>query len=123
MVGLVALAVAVKPIKHSADFLTRGLVVIAALIFLAPAIYPWYTLWMAPLLALLPQLGLLLLYATIPLYYTYFFFAAREVTSLYQNGMVWIVWVPVWLVCFMSWRSHGGSDNNPEADTVPQSAR
>lgn len=103
--GLVALAVCATPIKGAKDFLTRALVVIAALIFLSPAIYPWYTLWMAPLLALVPQMGLLLLYVTIPLYYTYFFFTAREMTHFYQNGMVWIVWVPVWLMCLMTWRS------------------
>ncbi len=105
LASLIALAVAVKPTNNATDFITRALVVIAALIFLSPAIYPWYTLWMAPLLALVPHLGLALLFATIPLYYSYFYFAAREVTNLYQNGMVWIVWLPVWLSCLYSWRS------------------
>lgn len=103
--GVIALGLTVKPTRDATDFLTRALIIVAAVIFLAPAIYPWYTLWMAPLLALVPQLALLLLYATIPLYYSYFHFAAREVTNLYQNGMVWIVWSPVWLACLLSWRS------------------
>ena len=103
IVAAVALLMALRPVKDATDFITRALVIVAALILLSPAIYPWYTLWMLPLLALCPQLGLLLLFATIPLYYTYFYFAAREATALYQNGVVWIVWLPVWTWCLMSW--------------------
>jgi len=118
LAGLIALAVARHPIKNPTDFLHRALVTIAAVIFLSPAIYPWYTLWMAPLLALLPYTGLLLLFATIPLYYTYFYFAAREMTNLYQNGMVWIVWLPVWLTCVYCWwhstNATGDHDNAHE---------
>lgn len=105
-VSAVALLMARTRATDATDFLKRALIIVAALVLLAPAIYPWYALWMAPLLALVPQLGLLLLFATIPLYYTYFYFAAREVTYLYQNGIVWLVWVPVWLWCALAWWSN-----------------
>lgn len=112
LAGVFAIALALKPTKDANDFLTRALIITAAVIFLSPAIYPWYTLWMAPLLAVLPQLGLLLLYATIPLYYTYFYFAAREMTHLYQSGVVWIVWLPVWLACVYSWCTRSRTTDN-----------
>lgn len=101
--GIIALKMAVRPITTPQDMMGRALIIVAALVFLAPAIYPWYTLWMAPLLVLTPHLGLLLLFATIPFYYTYFYFAARSTTALYQNGIVWLVWLPVWGWCFASW--------------------
>lgn len=98
-----AVALALKPARDAHEFIRRALIVVAAIILLAPAIYPWYTLWMAPLLALVPELGLILLYATIPLYYTYFYFAARALTEVHHQGVVWIVWLPVWTYCLITW--------------------
>jgi len=98
-VSVLAVLMALRPIKDASDLLSRTLVIVAALILLAPAIYPWYALWMLPLLALFPYTGLVLVSATIPLYYCYFYFAARDATHLYQTIIVWIVWVPVWLLC------------------------
>ena len=94
-----ALFLAAKPIKNGEDFVTRALVVVAAVILLSPAVYPWYTVWMLPLLALIPYLGLLLVSVTIPLYYSFYYFAARDSTDVYQTVIVWIIWVPVWLWC------------------------
>lgn len=101
--GGTALVMARYPIQNHNDFLRRALIIVATLIFVMPAIYPWYTLWMAPLLVLVPEVGLLILMATIPLYYTYFYFAARELTPLFQNGVTWAIWVPVWVGCLTSW--------------------
>lgn len=103
VVCLIALWQARPPIKDADDLITRALVIIAALIVLSPAIYAWYTLWMLPLLALKPVLGLLLLSATIPLYYTYFYFAARGSTELFQYGVTWAIWLPVWIACALQW--------------------
>lgn len=77
-------------------FLLRILAPIAALTFLSPAVYPWYTLWMLPILVLVPVRGLLLFSATIPLYYLYFYFAAREATQIFHHGIVYAIWLPVW---------------------------
>lgn len=101
-----ALWMARSPTQGAEDVLRRALIIVAALIFVMPAVYPWYTLWMAPLLVFVPELGLLVLMATIPLYYTYFYFAAREMTHVFQNGVTWTVWLPVWLGCAASWAQH-----------------
>ena len=98
-VSVIALLMAVRSINSSTDFITRALVIVAALIFLSPAIYPWYTVWMLPLLVIVPYLGLILVSATIPLYYSFFYFAARETASVYDAIIVWLVWVPVWVLC------------------------
>lgn len=59
--------------------------IIAALILLSPTGYPWYLIWLAPLLAFLPNLGLLSLFVLAPLYWMRF--QLGDDSLLYQ----WIV--------------------------------
>ena len=60
--------------------------VIAALIFLSPTGYPWYFIWLAPLLPFLPRLGLIALFAFAPLYWLRF--ALGDEALIYQWGIV-----------------------------------
>jgi hypothetical protein len=46
--------------------------VVAALFLLSPTQYPWYTIWLTPLLCLYPQRGLVLLTVLMPIYYLRF---------------------------------------------------
>lgn len=116
VVVLIALVMARKPAPGGDEVCKRALIIIAALIFCAPAIYPWYTLWMAPLLALVPELALLLLTVTIPLYYSYFYFAARSMADVYRNAIVWLVWLPVWLSCIASWNLRHRHSSNKRSE-------
>ncbi len=100
--GSVALAAAWHPITRFDDLAARALVVVAVLVVCAPAVYPWYTLWLLPLLVLRPEPGLLLLSATIPVYYTYFHFAARETTEIFHAYVMWLIWLPVFAL--LGWR-------------------
>ncbi len=54
----------------------------ACLFFLAPAGYPWYAIWFLPFLCFSPIRGLLLLSATLPLYYLRF--------PLYEMDLDWV---------------------------------
>lgn len=60
--------------------------IIAALIFLSPTGYPWYLIWLAPLLAMRPHPGLLTLVALAPLYWLRF--SLGDASVLYQWGIV-----------------------------------
>lgn len=60
--------------------------IIAGLIFLSPTGYPWYLIWIAPLLALRPNPGLICLMASAPLYWLRF--AMGDDNPLYQWGVV-----------------------------------
>jgi hypothetical protein len=82
----------------------RFLFVIAALFMLSPTQFPWYYLWMVPFLAIVPRSSLLLLTALLPLYYARFYFAAKGMVSVHDNGIVWIEFVPVW--CLLIWEWH-----------------
>jgi hypothetical protein len=93
---VLALLVSLKPIETPDDLIGRASVVVAALVLLSPAQFPWYAVWFAPFLAFRPWLGFLLLTATIPLYYTDFYFLSRDRPEIFEDVVVWIIWVPVW---------------------------
>jgi hypothetical protein len=51
---------------------------------------------MLPLLALRPRLSLMLLTVVLPLYRLRFYFAARGAAGVFDNGIVWLEYAPVW---------------------------
>jgi hypothetical protein len=108
--GLVALILAVfavrvllPPVKSGLDLCGRGLLLLAALFLLSPAQFPWYTIMFIPLLALRPRWSLLLLIALLPLYYLRFYFVAQGNVALFDYGVVWVEYVPVWLLMLAEW--------------------
>lgn len=72
--------------------------VIAALFLLSPTQYPWYFLWMLPFLTVRPRRSLLLLTALLPLYYLRFYFDARHQPNIFDFGIVWLEFLPVWFL-------------------------
>lgn len=83
------------------DLCEKCLFVIAALFLLSPTQFPWYFIWMLPLLAIRPRASLLLLTALLPLYYLRFYFAARDNVGFFDSVIVWIEFAPVW--CVLAW--------------------
>nr|WP_070960032.1 glycosyltransferase 87 family protein [Hyphomonas sp. Mor2] len=61
-------------------------ILISALIFLSPTGYPWYLIWLAPLVVFLPHPGLIALFVLAPLYWLRFPFGDDSI--LYQWGIV-----------------------------------
>lgn len=76
--------------------LRAGFISIGALFLLSPTQFPWYFLWVAPLLPLFPVRGFLAAVVTLPLYYTYFHLDPRGVAYVQTYGIIWLVWLPVW---------------------------
>lgn len=70
----------------------------AALFLFSPTQFPWYFIWFAPLLALVHSRGLMLLTFTLPLYYLKFYLDARGQVQLFHHGVVWLEYIPVWLL-------------------------
>ena len=91
-----AFIVSFRPLSNADDLIGRASLLIAALVLLSPAQFPWYVVWFAPFLAFRPWFGFLLLTATAPLYYMYFYFAAAGEPQVFKQYIVWIIWVPVW---------------------------
>src|SRR5262249_39355316 len=51
LLGGLALAISLNPLEGSIDLVNRASIVVAALVLLSPAQYPWYYVWFAPFLA------------------------------------------------------------------------
>ena len=104
--ALVATAVGLawQPIGSQGDLVGRATLLVGALFLLIPAQYPWYSVWFAPLLAIHPIRGLLLLPAVLPLYELFFYFAAREMPDAFSGLIVWVIWIPVWIMLALDWR-------------------
>ena len=104
--ALVATAVrlAWRPIGSQGDLVRRATLLVGALFLLIPAQYPWYSVWLAPLLAIHPIPGLLLLPAVLPLCELFFYFAAREMPDVFIRFIVWGIWIPVWIMLAVDWR-------------------
>ncbi len=70
-----------KRLGHSAiDLVRRSLLVTAAVYFLSSAQFPWYYVWLLPLLALHPRSSLLMYTVLLPLYY-------------FTHAHPWIRWI------------------------------
>jgi hypothetical protein len=94
--ALVSLLASRKPIENADDLLGRASLVVAALVLLSPAQFPWYAVWFAPFLAFRPWSGFLLLAATFPLYYLDFYFITHGRAEFFPDVVVWVIWIPVW---------------------------
>jgi hypothetical protein len=81
----------------------RFLLVIAALFLLSPTQFPWYFVWMLPFLSMHPRRSLLVLTFLLPIYYLRFFFDARNMVTIHDNGLVWIEFLPVWSLLIWEW--------------------
>ena len=93
----------------------RALIVVAGLFLLLPAQFPWYYVWLVPFLAIFPRYSLLLLTALLPLYYLRFHFDARGQVDLFDYGIVWMEYVPVWALLLHEWLD--GRARRPAAAT------
>ena len=75
---------------------SRALFLVAALFILSPTQFPWYYLWILPLLAIRIQYALLFLTALLPLYYMRFYLDIRGMAPIHDKGVVWLEFMPVW---------------------------
>ncbi|HAH09261.1 MAG TPA: hypothetical protein DCL54_01545 [Alphaproteobacteria bacterium] len=79
--------------------LAQACFLIALVVFaLSPAKFPWYALWLAPFLALIPSLPVAALMATMPIYYLWFWFDPRGQGQFYLDAVAWAQYVPVLVI-------------------------
>ncbi len=96
-----------RPVKSPTDMARRMLLAVAGLFLLSPTQFPWYGLWMLPLLALTPKFSLLLLMVLLSLYHARYTFDARDNVAVFDNWLVWLEYVPVWVI--LVWEGMKGS--------------
>ncbi len=91
------MAVCYPRLSCSRDFIDRSLLIVAALFMLSPTQFPWYAMWLLPLLAVTPRRSILLLYVTLPLYYLWYYYEPRGKVEFFDNVIVWVEFLPVWV--------------------------
>jgi alpha-1,6-mannosyltransferase len=93
-----------RHVAGDADELCRRFMILTAMVFLlSPAQFPWYYTWLLPFLVVAPSPALLLLTVMLPLYYLRFFLDFRGESHLFDHGIVWLEYLPVWLLLAREW--------------------
>jgi hypothetical protein len=106
-----------RPMESGADMARRMLLAVAGLFLLSPTQFPWYGLWMLPLLALSPRFSLLLLMVLLSLYHARYYFDARDSVAVFDNWLVWLEYVPVWVIFVWEGMKHRAS-RDPVSDAL-----
>lgn len=91
-------------VKQPRELFKKSLIILAATFLLIPTQFPWYYTWMLPFLAIGPRPSLLVLTALLPLYYLRYYFEPRGMISYFNYLVVWIEFVPVWILLLLEWR-------------------
>jgi hypothetical protein len=95
-----------RPALDGRALVRRMLSAVAALFLLSPTQFPWYSLWILPLLAIQPRLSLSLFTVLLPLYHLRFYFVERDLAAVFDFGVVWAEYLPVWIL--LAWEARGG---------------
>lgn len=88
----------VRPASDQRQVVHRLVFIAFAVFLFSPAQFPWYFVWIAPLLAIYPLWGFLVLVPLMALYYLGFYLFVQDLHPAYSGLMAWIVWLPVWLL-------------------------
>ena len=105
--GLTLLWITYITFRRKNENVVYKALVIAAFIFLiSPTQFPWYYTWLLPLLVFYPRLSLLSLTVLLPLYYLRYYFEPRGQLDLFTDLVVWIEFIPVWILILAEWH-HG----------------
>lgn len=81
----------------------QGLFIISAIFLLSPTQFPWYYIWLLPFLTIQPKFSLLALTPLLSLYYLRYYFAALGNVQLFDYGIVWLEFIPIWIL--LIWES------------------
>ena len=93
-----------KPIPNTRGLFDRALLIIAGLFLLLPTQFPWYAVWFMPLLVISHRRSLLVLTATLPLYYLWYYFQVWNQEALFHAYIPWVEFLPVWILLWREWR-------------------
>ncbi len=95
----VAFMLAWPRLRGADDVVSRAYWTVTALLLASPTQFPWYVLWVLPLAVVQPRAKAWFVAAALmPIYYMAFHFNVRGQGALYADWIVWIIWLPVWLV-------------------------
>lgn len=98
-------------VSDSPQGLFRKCLLLLTIFFLiSPTQFPWYFIWLLPFLTIRPKFSLLLLTVLLPVYYLRYYFDARGQITIFDNWVVWVEYIPVWILLLkegVEERKHG----------------
>ena len=80
-----------------------SLILISLIFIISPTQFPWYVIWLLPFLTIQPRYSLLLLTALLSVYYLRYYLQIYESTAIYDNYLVWVQYIPVWILIYIEW--------------------
>lgn len=89
--------------EDSGKVFDHVLLIVAGMFLLLPNQFPWYGVWLIPFLAISPRKPLLWLTPLLPLYYLRYYFLGRDQVALFDNWIVWLEFIPLWMLLFREW--------------------
>lgn len=101
----ISIALAIRPIRDTADLVTRAAWIAAATFYLSPSQFPWYANWFLPLAALSRNWSLLVASASLPTYFLFFPLAGPVWGDLFRFWLCGLHLLPV-VVIAMAIRSN-----------------
>lgn len=107
--AMIAVLVAVPALGGGHDLVARATWIVLAVLVLSPAQYPWYIAWIMPLMVLrTPLRGVLVAAALLPIYYASFYFRGHNIEWMFNDIIVFAMWVPIWLFLYRDLRQPVG---------------
>ena len=100
--------VVVAPVTGPQDEVRRATLIVTALLLLSPAQFPWYLIWVLPLACVHPWRGFFAATVLLPLYYAGFHYLAVDEYRTFSRGIVWLIWLPVFLAFLVDIRDARG---------------
>ncbi len=96
--SILILLLCLKPATDSEDWCKKMRWIVLLLFLISPTQFPWYCLWLLPFATLQPRPSLLLLFSLMPIYYLRFHFKDNDQVAIFDNGLVWLQYLPVYLL-------------------------
>jgi hypothetical protein len=98
ILGILILFLLFQDNQDRLKFLRNCLIIISTAFLISPTQFPWYFVWLIPFLTFKPKMSLLILTALLPMYYLRYYFEPRGNINLFNYGVVWFEFVPVWIL-------------------------
>ncbi len=106
LVGVWIFYVLRKPALEPGGLFDRGVLIVGGLFLIIPTQFPWYYVWLIPMLPLSPRMPFLILTMLLPLYYLGYYFAPRGGDFYREYIIPWAEFLPAWVLIAREWLAY-----------------
>lgn len=106
-------------LRPRTDPAVYGLILTGTLLLLSPTFFPWYWLWMLPFLILAQgplRLAFAALSIALPFYYLRFWFEEQFREVVYDEGLIWLIFGPIFILLLIGAARHVRHADHPRPE-------